>query len=88
MSETAGLGSYDLGNTFGFLAPLRTPPAVLELLYGAALQVLQNPEFAQKMAEQGMTATIGNSRPAMSAAMRKDVEVLGGLVKATGIEPE
>jgi hypothetical protein len=38
--------------------------------------------------ELGLGAPIGNSPAAMAAATRKDVEMLGTLAKAAGIEPE
>jgi tripartite-type tricarboxylate transporter receptor subunit TctC len=88
VAETNGLQSYDLGLMYGFLAPAKTPAPIIDRLHAAAVEVLRTPDFEQKMIEQGLGSPIGNSPAAMAAAMRKDAEVLGGLAKAAGIEPE
>jgi len=87
-SETAGLGAYDLSIMYGFLAPPKTPPAIVERLHASALEVLRSSEFAQKMLEIGMGAPIGNSPAAMAASTRKEIAMLAELAKAAGIEPE
>jgi len=88
VSETSGLATYDLGLMYGFVAPAKTPASIIQRLHASALEVLRTTEFAQKMIELGLGAPIGNSPAAMAAATRKDVEMLGSLAKAAGIEPE
>ncbi len=88
VSETSGLAAYDLGLMYGFVAPAKTPASIIQRLHASALEVLRTTEFAQKMIELGLGAPIGNSPSAMAAATRKDVEMLGSLAKAAGIEPE
>jgi tripartite-type tricarboxylate transporter receptor subunit TctC len=88
VSETRDLASYELGLMYGFLAPAKTPGPIVSLLHAAAVEVLRTPEFEQRMIEQGLGSPIANSPAAMAAAMRRDVEVLGSLAKAAGIEPE
>lgn len=87
-SETSGLGAYDLSIMYGFLAPPRTPSAVIERLHAAALEVLRSSEFEQKMLEIGMGAPIGNSPAEMAASTRKEIAMLAELARAAGIEPE
>ena len=87
-SETGGLGAYDLSIMYGFLAPPRTPPAIIERLHAAALEVLRSSEFEQKMFEIGMGAPIGNTPAAMAASTRKEIAMLAELARAAGIEPE
>ena len=86
--ETSGLEAYDLGISYGFVAPARTPAPIIQRLHASSLEVLRSPEFAQKMLELGLSAPIGNSPADMVAAVRKEIEVLGGLAKAAGIQPE
>lgn len=88
VSETRDLSSYDLGLMYGFLAPARTPAAIISRLHAAAIEVLRSPEFEQRMIEQGLGSPIANTPAAMASATRKDVEILGSLAKAAGIEPE
>ena len=86
--ETAGLEAYDLGLMYGFLAPPKTPASIIRRLHAAALEVLRSSEFTQKVIELGLSAPIGNSPSEMAAITRKEVEMLNGLAKAAGIEPE
>jgi len=87
-SETSGLGAYDLSIMYGFLAPPRTPPAIIERLHASALEVLRSSEFEQKMLEIGMGAPIGNSPAAMAESTRKEIAMLAELARAAGLEPE
>ena len=88
VSETRNLSTYDLGLMYGFLAPAKTPAAIISRLHAAAVEVLRSAEFEQRMIEQGLGSPIANSPAAMAAATRKDVEILGSLAKAAGIESE
>lgn len=88
VGETSGLAAYDLGIMYGFLAPAKTPASIIERLHASALEVLRTTEFAQKMFELGLGAPIGNSSAAMAAATRKEIDMIGNLAKAAGIEPE
>jgi tripartite-type tricarboxylate transporter receptor subunit TctC len=88
VSETRDLSSYELGLMYGFLAPAKTPASIISRLHAAAVEVLRTPEFEQRMIEQGLGSPIANTPAAMAAATRKDVEVLGSLAKAAGIQPE
>jgi tripartite-type tricarboxylate transporter receptor subunit TctC len=88
VSETSGLEAYALSIMYGVLAPPRTPPAIVERLHAAALEVIRSSEFGQKMLEIGMGTPIGNSPAAMAASTRKEIAMLAELAKAAGIEPE
>ena len=86
--ETPGLESYDISLMYGFLAPPKTPAPIINHLHAAALKVLKNAEFAQKLIDLGLTTPIGNSPAEMALAMRKEAAMLASLAKAAGIEPE
>jgi tripartite-type tricarboxylate transporter receptor subunit TctC len=88
ISETSGLGAYDLGITYGFLAPAKTPANIIARLHASAAEVLQRPEFAQKMLDLGLGRPIGNSPAAMAAATRREMDMLVNLAKSAGIQPE
>lgn len=88
VSETRGLESYNLGLEYGFLAPAKTPAPIIQRLHAAAVEVLRSPEFAQRMLELGLSAPIGNSPAEMAAAARREIDMLGQLARAAGIEPE
>ena len=88
VNETGGLEAYALSIMYGFLAPPKTPPAIVERLNASALEVIRSSEFAQKMLEIGVGAPIGNSPAAMAASTRKEIAILAQLARAAGIEPE
>ncbi len=88
VSETRGLESYNLGLEYGFLAPAKTPAPIIQRLHAAAVVVLRSSEFAQRMLELGLSAPIGNSPAEMAAAARREIDMLGQLARAAGIEPE
>lgn len=86
--ETPGLEGYDIGLMYGFLAPPKTPRPIIERLHAAALEVLRSRELRNRLVELGLGAPIGNSPAEMVAATRKEIEMLAGLAKAAGIQPE
>jgi tripartite-type tricarboxylate transporter receptor subunit TctC len=86
--ETPGLEAYDIGLMYGFLAPPKTPAPIVQRLHAAALEVLKSPEFGAKLVDLGLGAPIGNSPAEMTAATRKEIEMLAVLAKAAGIQPE
>jgi tripartite-type tricarboxylate transporter receptor subunit TctC len=86
--ETPGLEAYDIGLIYGFLAPPKTPRPIIQRLHAAALQVLSSAEFRDKLVELGLGAPIGNSPTEAVAATRKEIEMLAGVAKAAGIQPE
>jgi tripartite-type tricarboxylate transporter receptor subunit TctC len=86
--ETPGLEAYDIGLMYGFLAPPKTPAPIIQRLHAAALEVLRSPEFGHRLVELGLGGPIGNSPREMTAATRKEIEMLAGLAKAAGIQPE
>ena len=88
VNETPGLGSYNLGLEYGFLAPAKTPAPIIQRLHSAAVEVLRSPEFAQRMLELGLSAPIGNNPAEMAATTRKEIDMLSQLARAAGIEPE
>ncbi|TMG81857.1 MAG: tripartite tricarboxylate transporter substrate binding protein [Betaproteobacteria bacterium] len=86
--ETPGLEAYDIGLMYGFLAPPKTPRPIIQRLHAAALEVLKSAEFREKLVELGLGAPVGNSPAEMVAATRKEIEMLAGVAKAAGIQPE
>jgi tripartite-type tricarboxylate transporter receptor subunit TctC len=86
--ETPGLEGYDMTLWYGFLAPPKTPAALIQKLHGAALEVLKTGEFAHKLIELGLGAPVGSTPARMAAAMREEAAMVATLAKAAGIEPE
>jgi len=69
----------------GLLAPARTPPAVMQKLAKAMEDVLQDPEVRQKLMDAGLTPNPVLLKD-FDAYLRKELEVWGPVVKATGVK--
>src|SRR6185436_17129556 len=49
----AGYKGIEIGTMFGLLAPAKTPPAVIQKLYGAIQAAAKTEDFKQQIAQQG-----------------------------------
>jgi tripartite-type tricarboxylate transporter receptor subunit TctC len=88
VAETPGLGGYDASLKYGLWAPAKTPRDILQKLHEAALAVVNAPDFRQRVLQQGMDEVFTNTPEEMAATIRTDMEKIGKLVKAAGLEPE
>ena len=83
----AGLPGFDIGLTFGLLAPGGTPRPIVERLNGELAKVLAMPDVREKIAAQGLEIFV--SSPAQYAAhLQSESEKFARIIKAAGIEPE
>jgi len=80
--EAAGV-DYEYATWYGFLAPAKTPPAVLELLSRAMLRVTEDKDVREKYLSQGVVPRNVALRD-FDAYIKADMEKLGPLVKASG----
>lgn len=79
---SAGI-NYQNATWYGFLAPAKTPRAVLQVLHDAIAEVDQDPELKAKIRVQGITPqSVGLGD--FDAHIRKDMERLAPLLKTIG----
>jgi tripartite-type tricarboxylate transporter receptor subunit TctC len=79
---SAGI-NYQNATWYGFLAPAKTPRAVLQVLHDAIAEVGQDPELKTKIRVQGITPqNIGLGD--FDAHIRKDMDRLAPLLKTIG----
>ena len=71
---------------FATWAPAKTPAAILARLHGDVVKTLQLPEFRGRLEREGAGEPVGNTPQQMAATIRSDMERLGKLVKAAGIQ--
>jgi tripartite-type tricarboxylate transporter receptor subunit TctC len=69
---------------YGLLAPAGTPREIIDRLYGASQQVLQDKDVREKFAANGADATAGKSRAEFTALIRSDLDKWGQAVKRSG----
>ena len=72
----AGVQGVDATLVVGFLAPARTPPAVVKALYDALHQVLASPDIVERLG--GLALDVVGSDPERSATIVREIAVLGG----------
>jgi tripartite-type tricarboxylate transporter receptor subunit TctC len=70
-----------------FFGPARMPAPVLGRLHGALLGALTTPEVRDKVESAGFVV-VGSTPEQFRASLKRDIELVGKIVKAAGIKPE
>jgi tripartite-type tricarboxylate transporter receptor subunit TctC len=87
MAETALAAGidYEFSTWYGFLAPAKTPPPVLQILHRTIVDIGADRELRAKILAQGIAPqSVGLSD--FDAHIRRETERLGPLVKSIGAE--
>ena len=85
--DEQGLKGFDVSQWMGILAPAKTPPAIVQRLYQDIARVVNDPEYAKFIAQQGgEPALMGGEE--FGALLRAELERWGKLVKAIGVTAE
>jgi tripartite-type tricarboxylate transporter receptor subunit TctC len=82
-----GVPGYEAIGWFGLLAPVATPPAIVEKLSADANRVLADPEVKQRMFMLGAEPS-GNTPSQFAAFIRADQAKWSKLMRERGIQPE
>ncbi len=90
MPEAQGLAHLGLGEAetvlwWSLIAPAGTPPEVIGRLEEAFLRAAATPRFKDLMTAQGAVHRLRGSRET-SAAIRREIDSLGGIVQAIGLQ--
>jgi tripartite-type tricarboxylate transporter receptor subunit TctC len=83
----SGVPGYEVSGWFGLLAPAGTPKPVVDALYKAVSDLLQQAEMQKQMLELG-AAPIGNPPDAFGRQIAGEVEKWKKVVAATGVKAE
>ncbi len=83
----AGLPGYEASIWFGFLAPAKTPKAVISRLHREITSILQSPEARQTIVSQGGDP-VASTPEVFDKVIREDVARIAKLVKTAGIRVE
>lgn len=85
--DEQGLKGFDVAQWMGIVAPAKTPPAVVQRLYQAIARVVNDPDYAKFVVQQGgEIALMGPDE--YGALMRTELERWGKLVKAIKVTAE
>ena len=85
IAESPGMAGYETTNWFGFLAPARMPPALLERIHGELVKVIRRPDIVERFARDAVEA-VGNSRADFSAFLKGEMAKWGRVVRERGIK--
>ena len=83
----AGLPGFDVGLTFGLLAPGKTPKAVVDRLNAEVGAILAMPDFREKVEAQGLQI-FASSPEQYRAHLESESAKFAKIVKDAGIQPE
>ena len=75
---------YEYSTWFGFVAPAKVPPAIVEKLAAAFASVMSDPAVQAKFTEQGIVSRV-LTRGEFDAYMKLDMERLAPIVKSAGL---
>jgi tripartite-type tricarboxylate transporter receptor subunit TctC len=80
----AGVPSFDFSTWFGFVAPAKTSPQILDTLARAIKATVEEPAERQKLAEQGVMPRVMLLRE-FDGFIKAEIDRLGPVAKASGI---
>jgi tripartite-type tricarboxylate transporter receptor subunit TctC len=75
---------YRSGTWFGLLAPVRTPPEIIDTLNRATVSVLADPGVRGKLVEQG-AEVVANSPADFRAFIKDETERLAAVIRNSNI---
>ncbi len=80
--------NYNFGAMIGFMGPAGMPKDVVNRLHAEISKIMAMPDVREAFARQAMEPATFASPEAYAAAFRTEVDNMGKLVKAAGIQPE
>jgi tripartite-type tricarboxylate transporter receptor subunit TctC len=83
----SGLPGYEAGIWFGFLAPVATPKPIQARLHKEIASILQLPDVIKGIRAQGGDV-VASTPEAFARILRNDIERLGKIMRAAGIEQQ
>jgi len=83
-----GVPGYEARQWWGFLAPGRTPPAIIGKFYGELQRILAIEEVKTRLAAEGAQPVLGMTPEAFNAVVRSDIEKWRKLVKDMKLQIE
>ena len=79
---------YHFGAMIGVFAPAGVPKEIISRLHADMGRVMQMPDVREAFAKQAIDPLTFPSPEAYAAQFRRDIEEMGKLVRAAGIQPQ
>ena len=83
----SGVPGYEYTSVIGFLAPAKTPPAIVNLLSREIVQILKHPEVNRQLFDAGVEA-FGTTPEVFAARMKAEIEQWRQIIRDNGIRVE
>jgi tripartite-type tricarboxylate transporter receptor subunit TctC len=83
----AGFAGVETGTWYGVLAPARTPRAVIGLVHGSIVRILQQPELKSRIAAQGVDS-VGSSPDEFEKFIIAELAKWSRVVQAAGVHAD
>jgi tripartite-type tricarboxylate transporter receptor subunit TctC len=83
----AGVPGYEASSWFGVVAPVGTPPAIVERLHKEIATALKKPEVQARFAKTG-AHLLGNTPDEFAQKIRQDRKMWGEVIQSAGIKAE
>lgn len=84
----SGLPGFETSQWLGMVAPMGTPPAVIDRLFGEMKKITQDAAFIDKLASVGLDSSLSASPAEFGKMIREEIERWPGLLKAAGVTLE
>ena len=82
----SGFPDFDAQTWSGVVAPVGTPPVILERMYAEVSKVLARPDVLEKFANEGSTAATGRSSKQFAELIAKEHKTWGDVVRQANIQ--
>jgi tripartite-type tricarboxylate transporter receptor subunit TctC len=82
----SGFPDFDAQTWSGVVAPVGTPPAILERMHAEIAKVLARPDVLEKFANEGSTAATGRSAKQFAELVAKEHRTWGAVVRQANIQ--
>ena len=82
--DQAGLRGYRVDQTYGVVAPGRTPAPIIARLNGEIVNILKSPDIGQRMSAEG-AMLVGNTPQEYLEYLKAELQKWTRVVKEVGI---
>jgi tripartite-type tricarboxylate transporter receptor subunit TctC len=84
---SSGLRGFEMETGSGMLAPAKTPPSIINLLYQEMARVVNRPDVKERFLNAGLEP-VGNSPEQYASKMKADTARISKLIKDAGIKAD
>jgi tripartite-type tricarboxylate transporter receptor subunit TctC len=86
-ASESGLPGYEAALWFGFYAPAKTPPAIINRLNQEASKIMRSPEMRARLASES-GQPVGNTPEQFQEIIKGDIEKWSAVIRQAGIKVE